>query len=209
MPRKLQYLVCLLTFTCLIAKESKAQYYYNDRNLSFGLSFSPNYGWLKLEDDSYDQEARFGYSYGLIADFGFTRNYFFSTGLQINTVNSRLIDNRGQSNKDLKIQYAEVPLAIKLKTEGNDLGKFYGLFGFTAGFKVSAKEKEINDSNYVKMSGADLIRLGLQIGAGAEWRVGYNHAFVTGLTFNNGFTRAIKSGAAKNSYVSLNLSFLF
>lgn len=184
--------------------------YYGEKDLSFGLSVSPNLAWLKFDNDQYTQDNRIGYSYGLVADIGigYSRNYYFSTGLQINTLNHRWSD-QDDISKDTKLQYAEVPLAIKLKTDGNHLGKFYGLFGFTAGIKVSSKEKLANASNYDKSTGADLLRLGLAIGAGAEWRVGYRHAFMTGITFNNGFTRALKNGSPKNPYLALNIGFIF
>lgn len=190
--------------------DASAQYY-GKKDLSFGLSFSPNLGWLKFNKDQYTQDSRIGSSYGLIADIGigYSRNYYFSTGLHINTLNHRVSKDH-EASKDIKLQYAEIPLAIKLKTDGNHLGKFYGLFGFTAGIKVSNKEKLTSGgSNYEKSTGADFLRLGLTIGAGAEWRVGHRHAVMTGLTYNNGFTRALKDGSPKNPYLALNIGFIF
>lgn len=183
--------------------------YYGDRNLSLGLSVNPNMGWLKFDNDKYTQDIKAGFSYGLVADIGFTPNYYFATGLQINTLNHRFTDEEIHETRDFKIQYAEVPLALKLKTDGNHLAKFYALFGFTAGVKLSAKEKINQESTYSKSSAADMFRLGLAMGAGAEWKVGYKHAVMTGLTFNNGFTRAHKKSSSKNPYLSLNVGFLF
>lgn len=204
------YILFIFIFAITLAPTHRAQgQYYGERNLSLGLSVNPSMSWLKLDGDTYSQEIKTGFSYGLVADIGFASNYYFATGLQINTLNHQLRNNQTSDIRDIKIQYAEVPLALKLKTDGNDLARFYALFGFTAGLRLSGKEKAATESNFIKSGNVDLFRLGLAMGAGAEWRVGYKHAIMTGVTFNNGFTRAHKSASAKNPYVALNLGFLF
>ncbi|MFD1768604.1 porin family protein [Sphingobacterium suaedae] len=182
--------------------------------MSLGLTFSPTMGWLSYEDaDAYSPSARAGYAYGLVADLGFARNYYFSTGLQINTLYSGAQGTVSGSDlttdKVYRLQYAEVPLAIKLKTNAGDIGRFYGQFGFTAGVKVSGKERASNSSSYRAISGDDIFRLGLQIGAGAEWRLTNSLSALTGLVYNNGFTRTMTDGSPKLSYLSLNIGLLF
>lgn len=208
-------------FICSIlisTQEAYAQSYYSGRekNIRLGLTVNPNLGWLRYENDQ-ESSPKIGFSYGLIADLGFARNYYFSTGLLINSINSRLDfdylanyqnDLAIPTYKDISLKYVEVPLTIKLKSTENDLGRFYGQFGFTAGVKVSAKEKFDNDEKQT-MSGTDLFRLGLQIGGGAEWRLGNDMGLMTGLTFNNGFTRAVKDGKPRSSYAALNIGLLF
>lgn|SRR5690606_16416500 len=217
MTKKIAFFSLLLSF--LFVSPSHAQYYYNERNLSLGLVFNPNIGWLSYSDsDVYKSDAKFGYAYGLLADIGFARNYFFSTGLTINTlytdVNSMMYHTVSSTpsatdTKNFRLQYVEVPLSIKLKTNEGNLGRFYGQFGFTAGVKVSGKEKFDNTNKYNTISGDDIFRLGLIIGTGAEWRVSNSLSAVTGVTYNNGFTRTMKEGSPKLSYVSLNLGLLF
>jgi len=58
-------------------------------------------------------------------------------------------------------------------------------------------------------SKADLIRLGLQIGGGVEWKLDRNLSLMTGLSFNNGFTRTIKEGSPRNSYLGVNIGLFF
>ena len=195
---------------------SGAQYKsgYEEKNLRLGLSINPNIGWMRYNDDDYDAGSKAGFSYGLLADVGFARNYYFSTGLLINAINTSvtppLFIQDNISRDQIRLQYVEVPLTIKLKSEENDLGRFYGQFGFTAGFKVSGKEKLAGSNKKTSIDGDDLFRLGLQVGGGAEWKLGENLGVLTGLTFNNGFTRAINNeGKPKTSYVALNLGILF
>lgn len=197
----------------LLGNNASAQDYYSntrsmdDKNFRLGLSINPNIGWLRYDND-YEASSKMGFSYGLIADLGFAKNYYFSTGLLINSINSEVTEEATSISKDISLKYAEVPLTVKLKSEENELGRFYGQFGFTAGLKVSGKEK-IGDGKKNSIDGDDLFRLGLQLGGGAEWRLNDNLALMTGLSFNNGFTRAIKAGKPKTSYVALNVGIFF
>lgn len=208
----------LLYFALISTYQAHAQNYYygREKNIRLGLTINPNIGWLRYENNQ-ESSAKLGFSYGLVADLGFARNYYFSTGLLINSINSSVepaFSSADENNpttpkyKDIALKYVEVPLTIKLKSTESDLGRFYGQFGFTAGLKVSSKEKLENEERQ-SMRGADLFRLGLQIGGGAEWKLGNDMAVVTGITFNNGFTRAVKDGAPRTSFVALNLGLLF
>ncbi|TYP98452.1 outer membrane protein with beta-barrel domain [Sphingobacterium allocomposti] len=193
---------------------ANAQYYYGDKNMSLGLTFNPNIGWLSYEDrDTYHPSAKIGYSYGLLADLGFARNYFFSTGLFINTLYSGAYGAYPGDDilmeKVYRLQYAEVPLTIKLKTNQGYRGRFYGQFGLTAGVKVSGKERYEGNPNYTPIAGDDVFRLGLQIGTGAEWRLAGNLSAQTGITYNNGFTRTMSAGSPRLSYLSFNIGLLF
>ena len=206
------FITLLLGFS-LITFHSQAQSYYGypQRDLSMGLTINPNIGWMRYDDDRYSSEAKVGYSYGLLADIGFAPNYYFSTGFMINTLESSL--NSGSHSeiaaRDYRLQYAEVPIAIKLKTNENQYGRFYGQFGFTAGVKVSGKEKYEDANSYSKIDGDAIVRLGLQIGAGAEWRISNSLHFLTGISYNNGFTEALKEGSPKLSYLGLQFGLLF
>lgn len=197
----------------LLGNNASAQDYYtstrsmDDKNFRLGLSINPNIGWLRYDND-YEASSKIGFSYGLIADLGFAKNYYFSTGLLINSINSEVTEDATSVVRDMSLKYAEIPLTVKLKSEENDLGRFYGQFGFTAGLKVSGKEK-IGDGKKTSIDGDDIFRLGLQLGGGAEWKLSDNLALMTGLSFNNGFTRAIKAGSPKTSYVALNVGVFF
>lgn len=207
----------LVTLAALLfAAQVNAQDYYTrtqntseEKNFRLGLSINPNIGWLRYDDD-YNASAKAGFSYGLVADLGFADNYYFSTGLLINSISSKVdFPANGVDREKIRLQYVEVPLTIKLKSVENETGRYYGQFGFTTGFKVSGKERLVGNDKNQSIDGDDLFRLGLQIGGGKEWRLSDNLGLMTGLTFNNGFTRAIKEGKPKTSYVALNLGLFF
>ena len=203
----------LLIFT---SQNSRAQYYSYDRNLSLGITINPNIGWLSYEDDDrFNAGKKVGFSYGLLADLGFAKNYYFSTGLFINSLKSDVVspdDNNKIVTKTYRLQYAEIPLSIKLKSNDYGQNRFYGQFGFTAGVKVSGKQKIENQNNndgYRSISGDDIFRLGLIVGTGMEWRIGQGVSALTGISYNNGFTRTMKQGSPTLSHFSLNLGLLF
>lgn len=215
----LSKIIVLFTLICASNNLIAQDYYTNSRNESLqvkgktvllGLTINPNIGWMRYNDENFKGASKIGFSYGLLADIGFSRNYFFSTGLLINSVSSSL-ENPTFGNRDkIRLQYLDIPLTLKLKSGENDLGRFYGQFGFSAGFKVSGKEKLEGATRYTSIEKPDIFRLGLQIGGGLEKKLNDNLVLLTGLSFNNGFSRAINNpGKPKNSYLALNVGVFF
>lgn len=184
--------------------------------MRLGLVFNPNISWFNFDNASFNGSSSYRFGYGLLADFGFSRNYYFSTGLILNDLRAERelqLDGGSPSvvNNTVRIKYAEVPLTIKLKTEERDYGRIYGQFGVTAGVRVSARQRtDLPGAEHQSLSGTDLVRLGLQIGTGVEWNLGGNLGLLTGAAYNNGFTRAIRNGGEpKISYVALQVGLLF
>lgn len=215
-------LITLSTLAILFfSLPANAQDYYTrskstqeEKNFRLGLSINPNIGWFRYNDDDIDGSGKLGFSYGLIADLGFANNYYFSTGLLINSIAAKAtypMEGGTSIAYDLqRLQYVDIPLTIKLKSVENETGRYYGQFGFTAGFKVSGKQRLEGQTKKTSIDKDDLFRLGLQIGGGKEWKISDNLDLMTGLSFNNGFTRAINnSGKPKTSYVALNLALFF
>jgi len=195
-----------------------------------GLTATPTIGWIKPEQGK-TNGVSLGFSYGLMGDFNFAPNYSFSTALTVTTVNGKSteadplyiksLDNAANPNipvaYDLKyrIQYLELPLTIKLKTIKADGKRYYGQFGLSNSFMLSAKQdavsgstklENVNISDYTKF-----YRAGLVIGGGGEFDISGNTSIVAGLTFNNGFTNITtdKNRNVKNHYLALNFGVFF
>jgi len=201
---------------CLLPAILKAQD--DDRNFKLGFTLSPNIGWLggtSSDSEVNEDGARAGFSYGVLADVGFAKNYFFSTAFTLTSVGSKIrLNGIASSEETYKIQYLEVPLTLKLKSNPDELGRFYGQFGLGTGIKVKARK----DFKYGTESGEDIdaskdiniFRLSMILGAGAEWNVGRNLSVMTGLTYNNGITKIFDKGPdGRNSYVALTLGVFF
>lgn len=195
-----------------------------------GLTATPTIGWIKPEQGK-TNGVSLGFSYGLMGDFNFAPNYSFSTALTVTTINGKSteadpiyiksLDNTANPNipvaYDLKykIQYLELPLTIKLKTIKTEGKRYYGQFGLSNSFMLSAKQDAVNGntkidnvniSDYTKF-----YRAGLVIGGGGEFDISGNTSIIAGLTFNNGFTNITtdKNRNVKNHYLALNFGVFF
>ncbi len=214
-----QKLIPVLVFLLLsVAHVGRAQDYYEStyqyKRVSLGITFSPTASWLRYGDnEAFESKYKFGFGYGLLADFGISENYYFSTGLVINQLNAQATDRQTNTpdilTRDYRIQYAEIPVALKLKSTQRYFRSYYGQFGFTTGFKLNAKEA-IDGGNRTSIGDeANFLRLALLIGGGVEWQLDHNMVMMTGLSFNNGFTQSLKTGEPRNSYVAFNFGIFF
>lgn len=193
-----------------------------------GLTATPTIGWIKPEQGK-TNGIGLGFSYGLMGDFNFAPNYSFSTALTITTINGKstevnVMPYNGTSSTTIpvaydlkyKLQYIELPLTIKLKTLKTDGKRWYGQFGLSNAFNISAKQDAIrnntsvgdnqNVSDYTKF-----YRAGLVIGGGGEFDISGNTSILAGLTFNNGFTNITNdpNRDTRNHYLALNFGLFF
>lgn len=216
-------LFLLLLTGQLFAQQGGSPYY----GFRLGLTAHPTLGWVKPEVGKTEGIA-LGFSYGLLGDFNFAENYSFATGLTITTINGKSTEvnarpyynpaDGGAVAYDLRyrLQYIEIPLTIKLKT--NKIGplRWYGQFGISNDFNINAKqnaqmagkkvENDRNISDYTKF-----YRAGMVVAAGGEYDLDDRTSVAIGLTLNNGLTNIVKDGdrRAKNHYVGLNLGVFF
>lgn len=178
-------------------------------NFKLAFTTSPTWGWMEFpaNDPAYKANGSRAQSlYGIIGDFGFSENYFFSSGLTLTSIGSKVLytTSTGQENISYSIQYVEVPLTIKLKSNEAKF-RAYGQFGLDAGIKVANR----HTFNVDIKTKANLFRLGLLTGGGAEWSLTKSMHLLTGVSYNKGFTRVFSSPDTKNSYVALNLGVFF
>lgn len=213
------------TFICLVLLILSGSIYAQDLSSPYygfrlGLTAHPTIGWVKPQIGK-SNSVSVGFSYGLLADFNFTQNYSFATGLTITTINGKTKEARAISNDPpaqaemelkYKLQYIEIPLTLKLKTVKIDDVRWYGQFGLSNGFKIRARQ-DVNgepESEYAAES-IKFYRSGLIVGAGAEFDVKANMSVTTGLTFNNGFTNITgdRGNRIRNHYIGINFGVFF
>jgi len=144
--------------------------------------------------------AQLGFIIGPAADFYFTDNYAFSTGLYFETtsVGGKI------NNYDFKrnLQYLQTPITFKAFT--NEIAtntSLYFQLGGTFNVKISEKLKS---SSLQADPDADLkiispVDLGLYIGAGLNYKVGESNALFAGLYYNRGLTNIISKNSYKNT----------
>ncbi|HEY9559607.1 MAG TPA: porin family protein [Anseongella sp.] len=195
------------------------------QNFELGLKAHPVFGWIKSGSDRMGSDGgTTGFSYGLMGDFYISERYSFATGLGITSTGGKVREPNDVGNTVLskyRLQYVEVPLTLRLKTDQNGPFVFYGLFGLEGAVNVKASaERTILDledpgmkTDQGKLNVDDEItafRLGLSIGGGAMYDLSGNTRLLLGLTFNNGFTDVFEGdhkGTA--SYIALNFGVFF
>jgi long-subunit fatty acid transport protein len=199
-----------------------------DYGFRLGLTAHPTIGWMKPENGKGDG-VNLGFSYGLMADFNFAENYSFATGLTVTTINGKSTEvnpspyynaavnaNPTAFNLKYMLQYLEVPLTLKLKTEKTGETRWYGQFGITNDFNIGAKQdvqlagKSVAADLDIK-DDINFYRAGLVIGGGMEYDVARSTSIMVGLTYNNGFTDISddKSRSVRNHYVGINFGVFF
>lgn len=177
------------------------------QNLRFGLTATPQVGFPRiLAGNVTNAGVKLGLSYGLLIDFSIDNNerYAFSTGF-LHTITGLNLDvdiknAAGDSiirtdSRNLKIQYIEIPLTIRLRT--NEIGyiTYYGQFGFVPGINVSSRMDqestepgdEYNFTNK-KIKEIGFANLALHIGIGMEYSVSSSTQLLGGIYYSNGFT---------------------
>tara|TARA_Y100000782_G_C10186742_1_gene267074 strand:+ start:5705 stop:6475 length:771 start_codon:yes stop_codon:yes gene_type:complete len=188
----------------------------DSRSLRLGLSFSPQINWMPPDNTNWDSDgARVGMNYGILADFVLVGNdnYMFSTGFTLSHTGGKLsyptayeffdtasIYTGADAEATYKLRYIDIPLAIKLRT--NEIGylHYYGLFGVTTGFNISAKRDikyQFNGGEYSRddediSDDVNLFRASLLIGGGIEYKISGNTYLIVGLSYQNGFTNILK-----------------
>ncbi len=190
-----------------------------------GLTAHPTFGFLKVENGKGNGLST-GFTYGLMSDFEFAENYCFATGLTVTTINGTatilnyqpyhsIATTNAEYDVKFKMQYLEIPLSIKLKTDETNEIKWFGQFGLTTNFRIGAKQ-DVERGNTpladdVKATEVTkFFRAGMIIGGGAEYRLSGKTSLVGGLTYNNGLTNIAKNDqTVKNHYVGLNLGVFF
>lgn len=195
------------------------------RDAELGFTVSPNIGWFAA-DDNYaisNQGLKPGYSYGVLADFALAPNYYIGSALTLTSIHGKTqgsaADAQGYYYSSVyRINYIEIPLTLKLKSRPSELGRYYGQFGLGTGFRIGKKgdmtRKKLGEAPETifpeHLQDINRIRLSLVMGAGAEWNMGNGMSFLTGISFNNGFTKTNGNNPQLSSkYVALNFGIFF
>ncbi|MDA3929777.1 MAG: porin family protein [Prolixibacteraceae bacterium] len=180
------------------------------QNFRLGFQASPHLTWMtSTKDDITRLEMHPGIKYGLEADIflaGFPR-YSLNTGLFVAnhsfSANYNIAEpfyiNDVTFNQAVdityKLNYIEIPINIKLKSDQFYRMRFYGQFGLTNMINLSASatssDSEFTGDNVKDGINRSVIRsynLSMIMGGGVEYDVGGNTAINVGIQYSNGLT---------------------
>jgi hypothetical protein len=216
-------------------------------NYRFGLHITPNYSWVSPETRLLNRsQGGVGFAYGLMVERSIGNgNYFFSTGLSVNqlqyssTIDSALykLPNGTTSffanpNYEYRVQYFELPLTMKMRTNQMGSVRIYGQFGLATAVAFQAKARvnntpavfdpeeyffvnQVEDYKPTESLRTDdrvnAFRASILIGAGVEYLLSGNTHLVFGLRLDNPFTDAYRGDKlnGRTSMTGLQVGIIF
>lgn len=191
------------------------------RKVRLGFRLDPGGSVMRPQDNGVTRNGgRFYFSYGVLADFYLdaNSNYALATGLGISHMGSVLKYDVGKgldkfraepTEYDLRLQYIEIPFALKLKSNTAGGIGIWGQFGAFAGFPVRARANVISAlQQYEKenvLQDINRINTGMLIGAGIEYPLTETLTAVAGFNFQNGFTDITRNKKWDDGRVNMNV----
>ena len=184
------------------------------KSVMCGIKVSPNLGWFIPDTKGFKSEGVvFGFSWGFMADFAFSKNYALATGFNVIASNGKMsysdhdsVNNvwvAGNRSRTYKLRYLEIPLTLKMRTR--DFGKFtfYGQIGLGTGFRIRAKASdEFTDNNNNTLTEEDnikddifLLRESLLLGIGTEFSLGGSTKLIAGFDYNGNLIDPVKDNS--------------
>lgn len=219
------FLLSLISVLLCSALHAQREFY--GRSVRFGFKVDPVLAnaFRPAENGIERTSSGFGVNYGLMADVMFSDGRgAFATGLEIAHGASELAYNtstRGLYRKEaeaagagndqlykLRLQYLQIPLSVKLKTNQQNGFRFWGQFGTYMGALLKSRMDysagPLAEENVNVMKHTNKVNLGLLIGAGGEYQLAEKTDLFFGLGLENGFTDITSNNSWKDGKVGLN-----
>jgi len=194
----------------------------------FNVEVDPQFSWFKSDDETVKPNGSIVHLHaGLNMDYYFAENYAFVLGVGINNLGGNLLyaDSTefsskgetllvepGQSVK-LNLQYVDIPIGLKLKTEELGYATIFLQLGFNPLINLNAKATS-EDASYNKddiKESITLFCLGYHAGLGVEYKLGGSTALIGGLRWSSGLIDVTENDRANVSMnaITIHLGILF
>ena len=196
--------------------------------VKFNVEVDPQFAWFSSDDETVEPDGSiFQVHAGLNMDFYFAENYAFVLGVGINNLGGNLLyadstefSTKGETllvepNQSLKLnlQYIDIPVGLKLKTEELGYATYFLQLGFNPMINLNAKASS-EDASFDKVDVKESIitfYLGYHVGIGVEYKLGGSTALIGGLRWSSGFTDVTDNDRANVTLnaLSIRLGVLF
>ncbi|MCD4711315.1 MAG: PorT family protein [Bacteroidales bacterium] len=196
--------------------------------MKFSVHVDPQFAWFNSDEETVEPDGSiFHIQVGLQMDYFFAENYAFALGVGINNLGGTLLYSDstefsskgetllvepGQSVK-LNLQYIDIPVGLKLKTEELGYATFFLQLGFNPMINLNAKATSVDasiDKEDIRES-VNLFCLGYHAGLGVEYKLGGSTAVIGGMRWTSGLTDVTDNDRAnvKLNALSIHLGILF
>ena len=191
--------------------------------LELGVKFSPlvNYNRVNSTSDTLaisSNGAALRFSVGLVADYSFQDNYFFSSGLMYVTKRARV---ESESNSEAtrreetyNLQYLQIPITLKLLTNEIALDKrIYVQLGGNLDMLIDEKAEAASN---ILVQDFRFFDFSLFLGTGMEMKLGVSTSLFVGVSYTRGLVNIVAEQAPldgdleiNNDYFGLDLGIKF
>lgn len=186
------------------------------QKISFGIHADPVISWFSSDiQETKNDGARPGFSFGLTFNNYFTPNYSFSTGIGIVNAGGRLVSNEATllslGKRELKtvnipagesvvykIQYLTVPFGIKLQTNQIGYMTIFTDMGLDPKVVIGGKADYLNVKGENALNEINVFNLSYHITGGIEYSLGGSTALIFGLNFDNNFLDITKDNGTQH-----------
>lgn len=162
-----------------------------------GIKFSPTLSTNRINDEdpayAFSSNGVGGrFIFGPIVDLFITDNYYFSTGLLYAPKRAGLTitpPTGGRIQETYKLQYLQVPATLKLFT--NELAldtRVYFQLGGLLEVKINEKPQQ---NTFIYIDRFRPFDIGIHLGTGVEYRLGYNTLLFGGFYYNRGLINSV------------------
>ena len=200
-----------------------------DKGTRLGLEFSPSITWFSPNEKHLENDGvKVSYDFGLNAEFYFSDNYAFVTGVffsnhvgsikyleKFDSLETKAANYSIPESESVKYsnKYVRIPIGLKLCTNQIGYNTFYARLGFNT--MVNYQSKATADSKLFEKENSykamNILNLNYFIGGGVEMSLGSKSAVTLGATYSSGFINTFSSTNhfATNSQVALNIGLIF
>jgi len=196
--------------------------------VKFNVEVDPQFAWFSSDEETVEPDGSiFHVHTGLNMDFYFAENYAFVLGVGINNLGGNLLyadstefSSKGETllvepNQSVKLnlQYIDIPIGLKLKTEELGYATYFLQLGFNPMINLNAKASS-EDGSFDKVDIKESIisfYLGYHVGIGIEYKLWGSTALIGGVRWSSGFTDVTDNDRANVTLnaLSIHLGVLF
>ncbi len=207
--------IFILALAVLFINLAYGQTRIGNRNVRLGFKFDPVFSNVLHPNEAGVEKdgSKVGFSYGMMTDFLFNDGRgAFASGIEIANASSSVkytdvtkgLDPAIARAYDLRLQYIQVPLSIKLKSNRNDGIAWWGQFGTYLGVPIRARADYAHIEKQNIYSSITKLNAGLLLGAGGEYQLDNKTDLFFGVGLENGFVDVTRNKNWHDGKVNLN-----
>lgn len=172
------------------------------QGIKLGFEINSGLSWMKENSTTFDNQfAKFSIDGGLALENYFTNNYAIYSGIKLASLNYKLlflensslivdgntqIINKGEK-VNLNLQYLNIPLGIKMKTNRIGYSSYYVNLGLNSYMNIKSEASSSIFNNVSISKEINFLNISYYFLLGFEYNIVGETNLIFGIKYNNGF----------------------